>query len=65
VRHAVLKLWQTFFVFRGMGVMFGDDECVNIDSVKLTSALVNAVPDPQHMAQGYTETQKGRIKIIR
>lgn len=46
VCQAVMKLRQTFFVFRGMGVMFRDDECVNIDSVKLTSGLDNGVPDP-------------------
>lgn len=43
-------LCQTVFVGWGMVDLFVDDECVNIDSVKLTSALGSTLPDPpKHM----------------
>lgn len=39
-------LCQTVFVVWGMVDLLVDDECVNIDSVKLTSALGSTLPDP-------------------
>lgn len=38
-------LCQTVFVVWGMVDLLVDDECVNIDSVKLTSALGSTLPD--------------------